>query len=200
MDYGPVNMQLNVRPNVFGNGGWASVSNTYFVQSDLPIGPDLIAEFTSAADHLFERVRRVMGGPDIYCICHYRPRGPSTFPDGEDEIAIYDGGYTEAAPWWCSLMVKKFTGPGPTYDKGRAYIPFIGKPLGGGPLVDPDSPELQDAADAFSEVITSGSMVLTPIIWRAATGVSDIVVSTKMSQFLAFQRRRNASTRYYEFP
>lgn len=200
MDYGVVNFQWRVRPNVFGNGGWASFSNTYVVTSDLPIGPDLSAEAQLCAVSVFDQVRLIMGGDDIYCMLRTRTRQGGPFMEIDDEIALGSGGFVEAAPWWCSVLVRKYSGDPERYSKGRVYIPFVGKPIGGSPFLGDFATDFQYIADEFSRTLTAGTMTCVPVVHRKAEDDWAPVTRCDLSPFLAFQRRRNASTRYYEFP
>lgn len=198
MNHGIINLQWNVRPNVFGGGGWASFSNTYFCESTLGIGPDFSATLTNIGYEVFDKISEIMGGRDIYCMLHVRPRQGSDVPEFEDEIALQDGGYVEPAPWWCSLLVRKYSGDPERYKRGRVYIPYIGKPLGEKAVfLDGELPS-QVYADKFAAVLTNGGTTLTPVVSDAATASWQPVTRCDFSPYLAFQRRRGAGKRYYE--
>lgn len=200
MDYGVVNFQWRV--NAWNGPGraWASFSNTYVLTSDLPPGPDLAAEATSFAAGFSDTIRQVMGGSDLYFMLRTRTREGGPFMELDDELFLGGGGFVDVAPYWCSLMVRKYSGSPERYRQGRAYIPFIGKPIGQSAFTSPFDVEFQYIADLFSQTFTSGTMVGVPVVHYRPTDVWEPVTRCDISPFLAFQRRRNASTRYYEIP
>lgn len=200
MDYGVVNFQWRVNADDASGRAWASFSNTYVITSDLPLGPDLAAEATSFAADLSATVRNVMGGPGLYFMLRTRTRQGGPFLEIDDELFLGAGGFTEIAPYWCTLMVRKYSGSPEKYRQGRIYLPFIGKPIGQSSFTAPYDTEFQYIADLFAQTFTSGTMVGVPVIHNREADAWEPVTRCDISPFLAFQRRRNASTRYYEFP
>jgi len=197
---GIVNVMFVMRWENDNGFGVGTFSSTFAVDSDAPDTPSLQTAVSLALVDWVPPILVPISTSAWLWYVHYRPRTPDFPYEGIDELGVLTGGTAGVSPWYESLMVKKFTGDPPRYRKGRAYLPFLGGVYAGQTFCDPDDTVLSAAATRFAELATHGGTTLTPVVHKASTDEWEPVVQAKMSQFRAFQRRRNVGKRYYEFP
>jgi hypothetical protein len=200
MNHGVVNCALTFMWND-GNGySVATCSNTYVVESDEPVGLQLYADMNQALADAFAGINECMGNPAFLWGCTYRPVAGSDIPEHFDEVGGEPGSYIDTAPFFMAIVVQKFTAASGN-PRGKAYIPYIGGPLGQNALLaNYDGPFFQGIADKFAVTAASGSTTMVPVVWKPGTATAEPITHCKISQWVAQQRRRAGSRRYYKFP
>lgn len=180
----------------------ASFCPTWIIEST---NLDVVDTYIEAGECLWQfwdGVRGAVSEQAFYWLTHWRNvSGGWPFVGLDDSMALNPFGTSPGiAPYYQTLMVRKKTGAPPRYWKGRAYIPFIGEKWAGKTLCDPADAELAALGNAFVGPYTSGNTTLTQVKPVAGVAAWEPITAADVSQFIAFQRRRNISKRYYTYP
>lgn len=180
----------------------ASFCPTWVIESSNADPVDTYVEAGNCLAQFWDGVRGVVSEEAFYWLTNWRAiAGGWPFVGLDDSQSLTPFGTAEGiAPYYQTLMVKKKTGTPPRYWKGRAYIPFIGGEWAGETLCNPAAPALVACANAFVGSYTDGATTLTSV--KPVEGVAEWepIGAAEISQFIAFQRRRNISKRYYTYP
>lgn len=180
----------------------ASFCPTWVINTSAADPVDSYIEAGECLAQFWDGVRGVVSEQALWWETHWRSlAGGWPFVGLDDGSSATPFGTAEGiAPYYQTLMVRKKTGSPPRYWKGRAYIPFIGGKWAGQTLCDPLDAELVTLSNAFYGAYTSGSTSIEQVKWDEAAGGWAPIAAADVSQFLAFQRRRNLSKRYYTYP
>lgn len=178
----------------------AAFCPTWAINSSNVNPVDTYVEAGNCLSKFWDEIRQVVSENAFYYLNKWRPiAGGFPFDGDDDSQAINPQGTAPGvAPYYQAMLVKKMTGDPLRYEKGRAYIPYLGEEWAGATLLDPDDVRISQAALAFAGTYVDGATSLSPVKFDKATNSWEPVLSARMSQFLAFQRRRNMSHNYYE--